>query len=91
MKGVVISAGEPRIAGTELAVAAVVERCYQTTMAAGPSQLAIAGLDRTALEAVLTYCAEQRCRSDDATCPGCRMRTERMGLKIGRASCRERV
>jgi len=81
VKGVVISAGEPRIAGTELAVAAVVERCYQTTMAAGPSQLAIAGLDRTALEAVLTYCAEQRCRRDAATCPGCRLRTERLGIR----------
>jgi len=79
--GVVISAGEPRIAGTEVAVAAVVERCYQTTMAAGPSRLAIAGLDRTALEGVLTYCAEQRCRRDEATCPGCRLRTERLGIR----------
>jgi hypothetical protein len=33
------------------------------------------------LEAVLGYCAEQRCRKDDASCPGCRLRTERLGIK----------
>jgi tRNA/rRNA methyltransferase len=33
------------------------------------------------IEPVLTYCAEQRCKLDDATCPGCRLRSERLGLK----------
>jgi tRNA/rRNA methyltransferase len=81
VKGVVVSAGEPRIAGTELAVGTVVERCYQTSMDAGLDQHAVAGLDRAALEAVLTYCAEQRCRRDQASCPGCRLRTERLGVR----------
>jgi tRNA/rRNA methyltransferase len=81
VKGVVIRAGEPRIAGTELAVGAVVEHCYQTTMDAGPGQLALAGLDRTALEPILSYCAEQRCRRDAASCPGCRLRTEFLGIR----------
>ena len=61
MKGVVVSAGVPRIAGTELAVGAVVERCYQTSIDGGLGEMAFAGLDRAALEAVLGYCAEQRC------------------------------
>ena len=81
MKGVVVSAGVPRIAGTELAVGAVVERCYQTTIDGGLGEMAFAGLDRAALEAVLGYCAEQRCRKEDASCPGCRLRTERLGIK----------
>ena len=81
MTGIVVSAGEPRIAGTELPVAAVVNRCHQTGIDTGLGELAIAGLDRAGLEAILSYCAEQRCKGDAATCPGCRLRTERLGLK----------
>jgi tRNA/rRNA methyltransferase len=81
VKDVVVSAGEPRLAGTEVAVGAVVERAYQTSMHAGLGQLGIAGLERARLEAVLSYCAEQRCRGDQASCPGCRLTTERLGLK----------
>ncbi|MGH7489047.1 MAG: RNA methyltransferase, partial [bacterium] len=33
------------------------------------------------MESALVYCAEQRCKASDATCPGCRLRTERLGLK----------
>ena len=40
-----------------------------------------AGLDRAALEAILTYCAERRCEADDATCPGCRLRTQKLGIQ----------
>ena len=39
------------------------------------------GLDRATLEPILTYCAERRCEADDATCPGCRLRTDRLGVK----------
>jgi len=81
VKGVVISAGVPRIAGTDLPVAALIERCHQKTLDAGLAELATAGLDRAALEQILTYCAEQRCRDAAATCPGCRLRAERLGLK----------
>jgi tRNA/rRNA methyltransferase len=76
--GVVVSAGEPRVSGTDLSVGELVQRCYQTSIDAA---VASAGLDRTGLEAVLSYCAEQRCRSEHATCPGCRLRTEVLGLK----------
>ena len=39
------------------------------------------GLDRTTLEPILTYCAERRCEADDATCPGCRLRMEKLGIR----------
>ncbi len=69
------------IAGTTLPVAAVVHACHDKTVKAGLAELGVPGLDSDTVEPILTYCAEQRCRADDATCPGCRMRTERLGLK----------
>jgi tRNA/rRNA methyltransferase len=45
------------------------------------AELGVPGLDSTTIEPVLTYCAEQRCKADHATCPGCRMRTEKLGLR----------
>ena len=81
VKGVVVNAGEPRIAGTDLAVAAVVHVCHHRGIDSALGELAIAGLDRTALEPILTYCAEQRCRTEAASCAGCRLRVELMGVK----------
>jgi tRNA/rRNA methyltransferase len=78
---IVIEGGEPRLAGTGIAVAAVVHACHEKTIDAGLADLAIAGLERTSLEPILVYCAEQRCKADAATCPGCRLRTEQLGLK----------
>jgi tRNA/rRNA methyltransferase len=43
--------------------------------------LGVPGLDESTIEPVLAYCAEQRCKADDATCPGCRLRTEKLGLR----------
>jgi len=69
------------IAGTSLAVAAVVHACHEKTVKVGLAALGAPGLDIGTIEPILTYCAEQRCKADDATCPGCRMRTEKLGLK----------
>ena len=69
------------IAGTKLPVASVVHACHEKTVKAGLAELGVPGLDTATIEPILTYCAEQRCRADDATCPGCRMRTEKLGLK----------
>jgi tRNA/rRNA methyltransferase len=71
--------GQPIVAG--LPVAAVVTACHEKTIDVGLAELAVPGLDREALEPILTYCAEQRCKDDHATCPGCRLRTEAAGLK----------
>jgi tRNA/rRNA methyltransferase len=72
---------EPRLAGTDLAVAEVVRACHATTIEDGLATLAVAGLDRSTLEPVLSYCAERRCEADNATCPGCRRGTDKLGLR----------
>ena len=37
-------------------------------------------LDRATVEPVLTYCAELACEAAGATCPGCKRRTEALGI-----------
>jgi tRNA/rRNA methyltransferase len=81
MDAVAIKDGQPTVVGTALPVAVVVHACHEKTIDVGLADLAIHGLDRTTLEPVLTYCAERRCEADDATCPGCRLRMERLGIK----------
>ena len=54
--------------------------CHERTIDVGLAELAIAGLDRATLEPVLIYCAELRCEADAATCPGCKRRTEALGI-----------
>jgi tRNA/rRNA methyltransferase len=76
-----IIGAEPSIAGTELTVAAVVHACHERTIPVGLAELGVPGLDSATIEPVLTYCAEQRCKADDATCPGCRLRAEKLGLR----------
>jgi tRNA/rRNA methyltransferase len=51
----------PRLGGSEVAVAEVVYACHELTIDQGLARVAIAGLDRTTLEPILTYCAEERC------------------------------
>jgi len=70
----------PRLHGSAAALAEVVHACHEKTIDQGLAELAVPGLDRTTLEAVLTYCAEERCIADDATCSGCRRRTQAEGI-----------
>ncbi len=81
MTGVAVSDDEPRVAGTDLPVAAVVHACHEKTIDVGLAELAVAGLDRTTLEPILTYCAERRCEADNAVCTGCRLQVEKLGVK----------
>ena len=73
-----IADGEPRFGGHP--VGAIVHACHEKTVDAGLAALAIAGLDRQTLEPVLTYCAELRCEADQVTCPGCKRRTDALGI-----------
>jgi tRNA/rRNA methyltransferase len=79
--GVAVKDGQPIVAGSGLPVAAVVHACHENTIDMGLAELAVPGLDRTALEPILTYCAERRCEADHATCTGCRLRMERLGIR----------
>ena len=78
---IAIEDGQPIVAGSALPVAAVVHACHEKTIDAGLAGLAVPGLDRTALEPILTYCAERLCEADNATCPGCRLRMEKLGIR----------
>jgi tRNA/rRNA methyltransferase len=71
----------PCIAGTETAVGTVVHVCHVATIDQGLAELAIPGLSRDTLEPVLQYCAEVRCAADNVSCPGCKRRTEALGLE----------
>ncbi|MGE0766105.1 MAG: RNA methyltransferase [Hyphomicrobiaceae bacterium] len=71
---------EPRLTGAGLTVAAVVHACHEKSIDEGLAKLGVPGLDRAALEPLLTYCAELRCEADAATCGGCKRRTEANGL-----------
>jgi tRNA/rRNA methyltransferase len=70
----------PVLAGRDLPVARIVHACHEKTVDDGLASLAVPGLDRGALEPILTYCAGLRCEADRATCPGCKRRTEAQGL-----------
>jgi tRNA/rRNA methyltransferase len=71
----------PVAAGTGNPVATIVDVAHEQGVAAALARWSTAGLDSAALEPILVYCAEQRCKADEATCPGCRLRTERLGLR----------
>lgn len=66
--------------GVGLSIAEIVRVCHESSVDQGLAALAIPGLDREALEPILTYCAELRCEADQASCPGCKRRTETQGI-----------
>jgi tRNA/rRNA methyltransferase len=70
----------PFALGSARPIAEIVRVCHERTIDVGLAELALDGLDRAALEPVLTYCAELRCEADAATCPGCKRRTEMLGI-----------
>jgi tRNA/rRNA methyltransferase len=70
----------PVLAGTTVSVAHVVHACHERTIDVAIADLAISGLDRATLEPVLVYCASLTCERDNATCPGCKRRTEADGI-----------
>ena len=78
---VIISDGPPRAPWCQSCreeVGAVVDRAHEE----GIDVAAAAGhLSQDQLESVLTYCAEQRCVGDGATCAGCRLRREAEGIR----------
>jgi tRNA/rRNA methyltransferase len=79
---VATEAGErtPLVAGYATPVATLVHACHERTIDVGLAELGAADLDRAALDRILTYCAELRCEADAATCPGCKRRTEALGI-----------
>lgn len=77
----IADAGEPVVGASGRRVAEVVHACHQTTIDTALQNLAIDGLTRETLDAVLQYCAGVKCAEDRVTCPGCKRRTEALGLE----------
>ena len=71
----------PNIAGSSVAVSEVIHACHSATIDQGLAALNLACLTRDTLDTVLQYCAEVRCIPDQASCPGCKRRTEMLGLE----------
>jgi tRNA/rRNA methyltransferase len=63
-----------------LPVAVIVRTCHDKTIDAGLADLANSALTRETLEPILIYCAERQCALQAATCPGCKRRTDSLGL-----------
>lgn len=80
--GIVDEAGlrVPMVAGLGMPVARLVHACHEKAIADGLAAVGAPGFERSALDRILTYCAELRCESDAATCPGCKRRTEVQGI-----------
>lgn len=70
----------PTVSGRGMPVARMVHACHEKTIDDGLAALGASDFDRGALDRILTYCAELRCESDAATCPGCKRRTEAVGI-----------
>lgn len=70
----------PVIAGHVMPVAALVHACHEKTIDTGLAAVGVPAMDRASLDRILTYCAELRCESDAASCPGCKRRTEAQGI-----------
>jgi tRNA/rRNA methyltransferase len=77
----VADARVPMVAGARVPVANVVDLAHEQGIAAATAHWSSPSFDKAALENVLVYCAEQRCKLDDATCPGCRLLTEKLRLE----------
>ncbi len=77
---VIAQDGAPTIGVPGQPISSILAALHAAAVDEGLSKLAIPGLTRETLTSVLTYCAEQRCASDNVTCPGCRRRTAAEGI-----------
>ena len=79
---IAVQSGErvPSVAAYPMPVATLVHACHEKTIEEGLAAVGAPDLDRDALDRILRYCAELRCESDAATCPGCKRRTEAQGI-----------
>lgn len=79
---IAVQSGErvPTVAAHPMPVAALVHACHEKTIEEGLDSVGAPDFDRNALDRILKYCAELRCESDAATCPGCKRRTEAQGI-----------
>lgn len=66
----------PVVVGTGQALSEIITAAHAVPIGDVFTALAHSGLDRETLAPLLIYCGEQRCVTDNASCPGCRRRTQ---------------
>lgn len=71
----------PTAGGANVPVSALVADAHEQGHAAALNNWAGTGLGFDTLEQILTYCAERQCEAAAATCPGCRLRMEALGVR----------
>ena len=71
----------PVLTGTAISVGTIIHACHSQTIDQGLVSLSLPGLSRETLEPVLQYCASLKCIPDNASCPGCKRRTEVLGIE----------
>lgn len=69
----------PTVTGTTLSVADVIRAAYHDSFGAAAA-LAEPPLDAGEIKAAIDFCADEACVPANATCPGCRKRTEALSL-----------
>jgi tRNA/rRNA methyltransferase len=74
-----VESGAPRLEGTRITVAAVVRAAYGGSVE-DALQLCDPPLSPDDVKAAIDYCADEACVEANATCPGCRKRTEAQGI-----------
>ena len=72
--------GAPCIGVSGPPVARVIHQCHERSIGDGRSECGADGVSDDDFEAVLTYCAEQRCMAAGLVCPGCKLETEQLGI-----------
>ena len=75
------SGAEPVVNALGMPVATLIHRAHECGIDTVTRDAADAGLDRDALEAIFTYCAEQHCQAAGAACRGCRVFAEARGIE----------
>ena len=76
---IVTIASEPTLAGTSIAVRAVIKAAYDGS-AEDAAALATPPLARASIDAAVDFCASQHCVAMNAFCHGCRMRQTHEGV-----------
>ncbi|MCH9807565.1 MAG: RNA methyltransferase [Alphaproteobacteria bacterium] len=70
----------PVVAGLGVPLSGFVRKSHETAIDEIVAEWAAQGIDKEAFDDILVYCAERRCIEDEASCQGCRRRSQTEGF-----------
>lgn len=70
----------PVVSGLGTPLSEFVRKSHETAVDEIVSERAEQGIDRDKFDDILVYCAERRCIEDQASCPGCKRRSQAEGF-----------